>query len=214
MYCSHCGSQASGNYCAGCGTALNASIAAVPTANETSPSDWSQISDGGRLLQIPEVRELIADYATRSTAKMSAEQFLGVADKLLAPLTAGLPLSPLAKVGQSMYANMGVKTGKSREEFLPTPIGHVIVRALCSFAERGQQLLAAKPAADGCLLEATLPSDVWSFEGKLVVTISQQHQGTYVESLTDIPGQLFDWGKSKRCLDTLFVDLQELARAA
>lgn len=214
MYCSHCGAEAAGNFCASCGQALSASVAVNQQPNEPIPADWSEIFDCDRLLRIPQVRDLIAAHAARSAAKMSAEQFLGVCDKLLSPLTAGVPLSPLAKVGQSMYANMGIKTGKARQGFLPTPIGHVIVRTLCSFAERGQQLISAKPAADGCLLEATLPSDLWSFEGKLLATISRQNQGTHVEAVTDIRGQLFDWGKSTRCLETLFSDLHDLARAA
>lgn len=218
MYCSHCGTKATGRFCSACGTAIAASITdpqvEKPEVTRPIPLDWSETVDYDVLLSVPEVRELIADHSARSKSKMSGEQFLELCDKFISPLTAGVPLSPLAKVGQSMYAKLGVKTGKARSDFLPAPSGRVLVRALCSLAERGQELLSATPAAEGCLLEATLPSDLLSFAGKLVITVEKRPHGTQVESYTHIPGQMFDWGKSSRCLATLFEDLRTQARAA
>jgi hypothetical protein len=31
--------------------------------------------------------------------------------------------------------------------------------------------------------------------------------GTLVEAATNVPGQLYDWGKSQRCLDELFAEV-------
>ena len=218
MYCSHCGASASGNFCAACGSALAASIARPTPADEparpTTPQDWSRIMDYDVLLRVPEVRDLIASHAARSKSSISGEQFLELCDKFISPLTAGVPLSPLAKVGQSMYAKLGVKTGKTLAEFLPEPAGHVLVRALCSLAERGHVLQTASSASDGCVLTATLPSDLLSFAGEIIVTVEQLERGSRVEALTNIPGQLFDWGKSTRCLATLFDDLRAPLKAA
>jgi len=224
MYCSHCGVKASGNFCTACGTALSASnVEAEPQPSPivrpkpvdwSKPEDWSDIVDYDMLLRVPEVRDLIASYAARSKSKMTGEQFLELCDKFISPLTAGVPLSPLAKVSQSMYAKLGVKTGKTRTEFLPTPVGHVLVRTLCSLAEHGHELRTTKPAIEGSLLEATLSPDFLAFVGDLIVTVERVPQGTRVEAFTNIPGQMFDWGKSTRCLATLFDDLRTQVRAA
>jgi hypothetical protein len=32
--------------------------------------------------------------------------------------------------------------------------------------------------------------------------------GTRVDGATQIKGQLFDWGKNKRCVETLFADIK------
>jgi len=61
------------------------------------------------------------------------------------------------------------------------------------------------------MLKAALPSDVFALEGHLIVAASRQLQATRVEAHTDIPGQMFDWGKSVRCLEAL---LEELGTAA
>jgi hypothetical protein len=86
--------------------------------------------------------------------------------------------------------------------------GTVIVRAICSFARNGQILQRVQQFEDGCLLEATIPSDMWSLEGALYVSVRKAGAGTCVEGTSKIQGQLFDWGKSRRCLETLFADLK------
>jgi hypothetical protein len=135
---------------------------------------------------------------------MTGEQFLALADKLV-PL--GVPLEGLVAVAQPLYARLGIKTGKERADQVPAPVGQVIVRALCSLARHGQTLRGVTQAADGCLLEATLPSDLFSLEGTLLVSVRRSGSQTAVSGATQIGGQLFDWGKSNRCLDQLFMDL-------
>lgn len=211
MYCSHCGVAASGNFCSGCGTAL---ADAVIQASLVIPLDWSDVVDYDVLLQVPEVRQQIASHAARSSAKLSGEQFLEICDKFISPLTSGVPLMPLAKISQSMSAKLGIKTGKAHKELLPLPAGRTLVRVLCSLAERGQELRTATSAVDGCIVEASLPSDIFALEGELIVTVERTPQGTWVEASTNIPGQAFDWGKSTRCLATLFNDLKQISRAA
>jgi hypothetical protein len=78
---------------------------------------------------------------------------------------------------------------------------------LCSLARHGQTLRGVTQAHDGLLLEASLPSDLFSLDGNLLVSV--QRDGTQAEvcGSTHIGGQLYDWGKSNRCLDTLFSDL-------
>ena len=63
-------------------------------------------------------------------------------------------------------------------------------------------------ATDGCVFEAVLPSDPMSLEGDLTVSVRRQGAGTEVAAATKIAGQMFDWGKSRRCLDVFFADLQ------
>ena len=57
------------------------------------------------------------------------------------------------------------------------------------------------------VLEAKLPSDLWSFEGKIIASLNALADATLVEVATVIKGQLFDWGKSNRILEALVNDL-------
>ncbi len=148
---------------------------------------------------------MVSRYAAMAEKCLSGEEFLALSDKVI-PL--GLSLEKLGAVVQPIYAQLGVKTGDEHSETILSPPGTVIVSAICSLARHGQVLQQVQQFKDGCLLEATLPSDMWSFEGTLYVSVRQTEAGTRVDGATKIKGQLFDWGKSKRCLETLFADIK------
>ena len=105
------------------------------------------------------------------------------------------------------------QTGKSLAAVFAMPTGEMIVRVLCHHAKNGRVLRDVQQLADGCILRASLPSDVFALEGDRIVTASRQLQPTRVEAHTDIPGQMFDWGKSGRCLETLLGELGAAAAA-
>ncbi len=204
MFCSECGKPAQGKFCSHCGHAL---IAAVGdnglAANELVP-DWEHEIRYETILQYPGVRAAIERQARTAKKQLSGEDFLAIADAVL-PL--GVAFEKLAGPTQSLFTRWGIKTDKRRVQHVAAPAGRVLVRALCSLAHNGQTLRNVTQASDGCLLEAALPSDVRSLEGDLLVNVRQCGRQASVEAAVHIGGQLFDWGKSTRCLDQLFDDL-------
>jgi len=166
--------------------------------------EWDREVQYETILRFPGVRETIERHARQATKRITGEQFLKLADKLV-PL--GVPLEGLAAVVQPLYARMGIKTGKERTHHVQAPVGRVIVRALCSLARHGQSLRGITQAVDGCLFEATMPSDLFSLEGDLLVSVRRNGSQAEVRGATQISGQFYDWGKSNRCLDQLFTDL-------
>jgi hypothetical protein len=177
-------------------------------------ADWSQLVDYETLLTVPEVRWQIDRHSAQAEKRLSGEEFLKKCDLVFAPVMGGVSMAGVASICQPLYAKLGIKTGKSEQQTLPYPAGRTIVAVLCSLARQGQQLNKVTQADDGCMIEATIPSDIWSFAGELVVTVVRQPVGTLVEAAATIPGQKFDWGKSSRTLERLFADLQTIARAA
>jgi hypothetical protein len=184
---------------------------AAATANTVSmPVEWSDIIDCQALLAIPAVRDQIARAASQAKKGISGEEILetfGKAMSKFAGLPVSLPMTGLAHFAQATYAKMGIKTGKSRVEFVAEPTGRVIVELLCSLARHGRELRGVHQMIDGVILVAALPSDLFALEGNLFLMITRVQGGTQVEARTEIPGQIFDWGKSNRCLDALFAEL-------
>ena len=205
MYCSNCGAPASGNFCSSCGSALPAAAAVTTTSSAVANRDWSGEIHYEKIIGIPAVKDMVSRHAAMAKKRMSADEFLAFSDKVI-PL--GVSLEKVGAVVQPIYAQIGLKTGQELSEILPRPPGAVIVSALCSMARNGQVLQQVRQHDDGCLLEATLPSDMWSFEGDLFVSVRRTETGTRVDGATRIRGQLFDWGKSKRCLQSLFSDIK------
>jgi hypothetical protein len=208
MFCSECGKPALGKFCSQCGAPLEAAeLAAAELPTEIVP-EWDCEVRYEMILKYPGVRDTIERHAQLAPKRLTGEQFLMLADKLV-PL--GVPLEGLVAVVQPLYARLGIKTGKERTRQVQAPVGQVIVRTLCSLARRGQTLRGVTQAVDGCLLEASLPSDVFSLEGNLLVSVRRCGSQAEVHGVTHIGGQLYDWGKSNRCLDKLFTDLEREA---
>src|SRR4029077_7232880 len=205
MYCSHCGAQAEGNFCSYCGKPLGQSEEAVVAL----VSDWTNELRYDVLVRIPEVRSKISAYASHNEGRVTGEEFLKVCDLASSPL-AGVSLSTVVAAVYPIFVKLGMQTGKRRLEHAPALPGETLVAVLCSLARRSRSLRQVHQAEDGCVLEAIMPSDIWSVEGDLVVAVRRDSVGTVVEAATKIKGQLFDWGDSNRCLDDHFSDVKEI----
>jgi hypothetical protein len=216
MFCSECGKPAQGKFCWSCGAPLAPSAPEneLQKATDLIDVDWAQFTSYEALLRVPEVRDRIAGHAAMCKTKFSGEQFLECCDKVLTPLTGGVPLRLIASIAQPLSEKLGLKTGKTRVERLAEPPGKVLVAILCSLARNGQKLGQIVQAADGCTLHAAMPSDVWSLKGELVIVVRAEGSTTLVEAGLTIPGQVYDWGKSQRALRQLFGDLTDFTKAA
>ena len=176
------------------------------------PLTLADVVDGWRfephfsqLLAWPEVRQAVAAAERQTVRPVSGEKILSIADKLLPQVVS---MEGVAQLAQLIWTRLGVKTDRRREGFVAAPIGEATTRALCSLVRRGQAVRGVSQAHDGCILEADQPSDLWSLAGTLIITIRQHGMNvTEVTAVATVTGQMFDWGKNGRCLQTLFDDL-------
>lgn len=211
MYCSHCGTPGSGNFCTNCGT--RHASAPPPARDEpvslpVPPADWSREARYDVLVAHPEVRDLLAQAGRNTHLNISAESCLKVYDKFVAKAVGGIELSELSTIVVPLFVRMGVRTSKQRNELIVAPVGRTIVAVLCSLASRGNAIKDVHQASDGCAIEAVLPSDVWSWEGTLLVSVVAEGDRSRLDARTTVGGQMFDWGKSVRWLDHLVSDVQ------
>jgi hypothetical protein len=216
MYCSERGKRAPGKFCWSCGAPLvaNAPAEVQPREADLVDVEWAHFTSYEALLRVPEIRNRIAQHAAMCKAKFSGEQFLECCDKVITPLTGGVPLTLIAKIAQPLSERLGLKMSKTRAERMTEPPGKIIVAVLCSLARNGQKLGQVEQTPSGCTLHAAMPSDMWSLKGDLVVEVRAEGSVTLVEAGLTIPGQVYDWGKSQRALRQLFDDLIQLSKAA
>lgn len=188
---------------------------AVVTADPSIPlsgADWADWADEHRLeilLARPEVRSMVSACTRNARAGMSAEEFLQQFANSVALLVPGGRSAFLrgAVRGRERALRRGLKTGKSQAAQFAAPIGHVTAAVLCSLARNSQAVTGTEQLEDGCVLTAAVPSDARTFGGILTVEIGRTPQGTAIEGAVTIPGQLYDWGKSKKVLATLVADV-------
>ena len=201
-FCSQCGRRAQGNFCSGCGHSLRAVVDEGAAA-----ADWRHEVRYDVIASVAEVEQRVGHAAAQAKKGLSGEQFLSLAENL----TPGVPLEKLAGVVQPLYASWGVKTGKERSDVVTAPVGEAIVRVLCSLARRGQEVLGVEQHDDGCTITATLPSDLWALGGKMTVAVRRDPRGARIDAATRIDGQWFDWGKSRKRLESLLSDVRAAA---
>jgi len=205
MFCSECGKEATGKFCWNCGAQLHAGAASQPaavaaTAPPTAVADWRNEIDYQALLANPEVRDILARQRP-AESHLTGEEFLDAFGKIV---KSPVSLAPVATVLQEVSGRLGIHTGKTRAETYQGPAGPAIVAALCVLARDGYKVKEARQASDGCVLVCEIPSDMFSMAGQLVVTFQRGPEGVSVSADTRIEGQMFDWGKSQRCLRNLF----------
>jgi hypothetical protein len=189
--------------------------------DNSAPDDWPREVRYAALVTVPDVRATIANCALRARPGVSAEQCLAFFDAItptiagalmpgVAPALSTLSLSKLSSVLVPVFAVFGIRASHTRSADLSIPPGLVIATALCSFARYGQTLQGAQQYDDGCLLEATLPSELTAWAGTLYIGISVASAGvTHVSGAVTIKGQMFDWGEGVKKLDHLFADLSK-----
>lgn len=209
MYCAECGESVRGKFCSNCGTRAGESADELTLADVVD--GWAHEVRYDTLLKFPAVRAMIEQHERQAPKRLSGEQFLALADKLMPQ---PVPLEGLAAVTQIVLTRLGVKTDRRREERVAAPVGEVIVRILCSIARNGQKIRGVTQAADGCVIEAAQPSDVWSLEGTLLITVRRRADNvaeSEVSVTATVTGQVFDWGKNRRSIDGLFGDVRRAA---
>ncbi len=210
MYCSECGTRASGKFCHKCGSRLHAPEHQQDSVVDTdveweSDVPWEHDPRYERIVRVEAVRSAITRHSAAAPKGISGEAILEVYDKIVA---SPIPLATLATVVQPLYASWGIRTGKERSEVVDMPIGRTIAVALISLAKHGLPFQDAQQSDSGCQLNAELPSSICALKGSLSITLIQKGQKTAVHAATTIPGQMYDWGKSDRCLDQLLSDLR------
>jgi hypothetical protein len=218
MFCSECGKPARGKFCSQCGSPLDVTSELAPLARPDPSTidtqviiaevaiDWEREVRYEALLRDSRVRELVDSHARLAKKRMSGEQFLSIADKLIPQ---PISMEGLAAIAQPFWAKLGVKTGKHLAADIDAPPARVIVRTMCSLARAAQPIQNVMQHEDGCTIDAELPSDLFALAGTLSIEILRSAQRTRVTAATNIAGQWMDWGKSRRALEKLFTDLRQ-----
>ena len=207
MFCSQCGVKASGKFCHECGSPLHSAAGPLELTDQdfAVPSgDWELDAQYDNVMRVEPVRTAIARQAASAAKGISGEQVLAIYDQVM---SSPIPLEKLAAVVQPLYESWGIRTGKERSEIILAPIGRGIALVLCSFARHCQEFQGVEQHDSGCVLTANLPSSACSLKGQVAVSLVRRESQTAVGARTNISGQMYDWGKSRRCLDQLFSDL-------
>jgi hypothetical protein len=77
-----------------------------------------------------------------------------------------------------------MKTGKTRSASFNKPPGKILVALLYSLSRNGRKVCRVQQGQDGCVIEAIIPSDLWSWEGNLIVSVQSKGDDTYPSCVT------------------------------
>jgi hypothetical protein len=197
MRCSNCGSEVTGRFCSECGAQL---------VSQGSIADFTSYR---QIIADPRCREIIASYANQAKGEfLSANEFLNIAQTVM-PVS--VPMEALGKISSKLGAAIGIKTTKARQMHLSYNFGHVLLVAICSLAKHCMKIQSVSEMQQSCTIEAVLPSSMWAWQGTIRLAIVVEDTGTKLIAETEVPGQMYDWGKSKRTIETLLSEISQLS---
>jgi len=122
-----------------------------------------------------------------------------------------IPMEALGKVSSKLGVAIGIKTTKARQMHLPHNFGHVLLGTICSLAKHCMKIQSVSETQQSCMIEAVLPSSMWAWQGTIRLAVVAEDTGTGLIAETEVPGQLYDWGKSKRTIEKLLSEIGQLS---
>lgn len=203
MYCHNCGKEVYGNFCSNCRAKV------LEEGLSKSKIDWTVEKNFDKLIKNPRVREIILKYANESLKKISAQEFLELADTIFESLI-GVSTKKVSDLVVPIYQKLGISTGKAERKNFNQPIQQVIVKSLCSLAKNGFPVESYEGASDGLLVTAKIPSDMWTWGGDIIISIEGNNSSSEINIVVKIKGQLYDWGKSKKLINSFLLDMQNI----
>jgi hypothetical protein len=194
MLCLNCGSEANGRFCSSCGAKL--------VSHEDVVADYTSYK---QVMADPKCQEMIASHAAKAKGEcLSAAEFLNIAQTIM-PVS--IPLETVGKVGSKLGAALGIKTTQARQMHLPYSFGYVLLGTICTLARHSMKIQSVSETPQSCTVEAVLPSSMWAWQGTIRLAVVSDETGTKLIAETKVPGQLYDWGKSKRTIETLLSEI-------
>ena len=203
MNCTQCGHSFSDTdkFCAQCGAARYA---------QTDASvDWRASMRPAEIMGHPEVRARIEKVTGANPQGMTAEKFYELARPVMMVTGAGPapPMKLIRDVALPIYAKFGVKTQSEISQGFRNGFAETLAAVLCSLASRSQPVEDLAEATNGCVITSKMASSIWSWEGKMVIALETQPEGTLLKASITVPGQTSDWGRTKRALQDLISDV-------
>ncbi len=205
MYCGECGKPGAGKYCTHCGTCLREAPLIKP---DSRPSDWRNEHRYSVVVSIPEVQSRIARSAAKSKRRITAEEFLKLGDELT-KAAGGVPIGKLGYAIREFTTSLGVKMERQGEILLQEPIGAVLAAVLSVLAEESLTLRWVEEREDGCDIDSTIPSGLFSLDGDFSLQLRRHPRGTFLRATTKVAGQFYDLGNSQRFISHFLKSVQQ-----
>ncbi|MBS1643916.1 MAG: zinc ribbon domain-containing protein [Bacteroidetes bacterium] len=200
MFCSQCGKEASGNFCAHCGAALQTG---TPAHQATKP--WQEEKTIPELLANSEVRTLVRHFAAKAKKHLDAGDYFSTIDKIFKP--GGISFKAIADVAVPIFGKLGIHTDHALTKVLALSLHEAILRGMCVLAQKGWPIAKIDLAENGIVINATIPSDLFTWTTDLWIHIEGEQQQARISLSTSIKGQLYDWGKSKRAMNRILDEM-------
>lgn len=202
MYCHKCGTKASGKHCLNCGTL-------IITEDSYIIESWRSTTDLTKIARHPEVLKLIDKYSNLKGSKHSFDSLLSKFDLVFGSVT-GLSIGYVTEIFVPIMKRLGLKTSKSSEIESTDSMQETFVKLLCVLYKNKYQIEEFYKAKDGAILIAKIESNMQSWGGNIVITLTNAKNSVEVMIQSVMKGQLYDWGRSKKIVHRIIKDLESI----
>ncbi|MDL1970304.1 MAG: hypothetical protein LWW94_04895 [Candidatus Desulfofervidaceae bacterium] len=134
---------------------------------------------------------------------------------LLGPIV-GLPgevFYAVMKVGETLGKALNLKSSKRIERIFPYSYTYVVLFLVLFLRASQNKIVGLYDTPRGAIVEAKLPVDIFSLGGSLLFErVDEGPTRMLVIGVSQVKGQMFDWGKGKRAIKQIFDNTEQHLR--
>lgn len=162
----------------------------------------------------PKLKDILASDELKG---LGADAGMSEADiaKVLGPLgglSSGV-FQMTMKAGEAIGQSLGLKSSKQQEQTFALPYTTVVRALVLALASLRYGIATLFDTPKGAYIEAQMPKDFFSLGGAMQFDVIEEREGSIrVVAVTEIKGQMFDWGKGKRALRDVLGKTEQFAR--
>lgn len=196
-FCVHCGSAGAAAFCSDCGQAQASTEAVQRETHAEYGGPWHNSVQYAAIVRQPAVRTALEQAAASNRSNSSSAQWLALLDAV-SPL--GVSIGTLADAIVPLSDKLGIRTSRSAAAAFTAPAGKVLATALVAQVELNCPLLEVRQEQDRCSLIAEIPSNLFTWMGRLAILVDRREEDVLVQVSATIAGQWYDWGKSNQLI--------------
>jgi len=145
----------------------------------------------------PSIQDIIEGQSVEKASGASEEDII----KSLSPLIPNFPA--IIKIAQALGTILGLKSRYQCVKQHNCPYEKAVLSYFLALKQMELEIKTLYDTNTGSTLEAKLPNDIFTLGGRLKIEINDAGSQVRIHAITEVKGQLFDWGKGSRLLNEL-----------
>jgi len=163
------------------------------------------------LLNDPRAKRFVTSQLRSTGGLLQSDDFLKIIDRVTGTvlnMSYFVPLEVCAKLGNQLWSAMGISVSVAEDRSFANKFAYVALACICHLARSGIDIVSISEGTSGSVIEARIPANFWTWEGRLFSGLHQSGGIVEVSAAVTFKGQSFDWGRGNKIVAELLASVE------